>query len=814
MKKIAMCYVMALMGIMSQAYEVKGLVYNTVADEPEAFATMRVYAADDLVRAVKSLLSDEAGAFAFDLADGQYVLKVSATGAATAAVDFAVAGADVDLGKVDLVASENQLAEVMVTAQRPMVTREIDRIGYDVQADEESKTSPVIEILKKVPLVLVQPDGTILVNGSSNYKIYRNGRPNASYSKNAKELFKSIPASTIKKIEVITDPGAREDAEGAGAILNIVTMENTSMKGIAGTANLGMSSIEAVPRQGGVFFTTQIDKFTISPYLGIFHSKKGTESKTFTENRYEATGDIYRENADSKGKITGFYWGFDSSLELDTLNLITVEYSGNRYDYSSTVTDDAAMTTSDGAPVYSYRTITSIPAYANEYHTMAANYQRSTRLKGETITLSYMLELGRSHQHTSSTYLDGINMPVAYEGVDNNGRSNSSEHTLQLDWSRPYGEIHKLDLGAKYIYRNSHALTDIIYKGLDGSNTDFKHTTNIGAAYADYRVKLGNFSGRAGARYEFSRMGGEYITGDKSKYHSDFNNVVPNVALSYGINDANQLKLSYSMRISRPDIDNLNPAVVNSPQSVSMGDPNLASATYNSFSLNYSLTKPKISADFTASASMSNDGIVPIQYTEGNILYSTYGNVGRTRSFSGNGYVQWMPGEKTQVMLNGSAQYNHYRNPVLGDNAFVTNSGWSGYAFLQLNQRLPWGLRGTVNLSYWSGYIGGVYSKMRAAGWSSFDHTLSLQKSFLKEDRLTLRLSARNPFGPYRAKYKTTTFNSGIDGMTLTTQRYNSMVDLGISYRFGSLQAYVKKTKGITNDDVEKSDNTPGSARK
>ncbi len=805
---------MAMMAMLSQAYEVKGLVYNTEADETEAFATLRIFAAGDSVKAVKSFLSDEDGAFAVDLADGQYVLRVSATGAATAVLDFSVDGAKVDLGTIELVSSDNQLAEVTVTAQRPMVSREIDRIGYDVQADEESKTSPVIEILKKVPLVLVQPDGTILVNGSSNYKIYRNGRPNASYSKNAKELFKSIPASTIKKIEVITDPGAREDAEGTGAILNIVTMENTSMKGISGTANISESSLEPCPRQGGVFFTTQIDKFTISPYLGVFHTKKGTESKTYTENRYLTTGDVYREEASSKGKITGFYWGFDSSLELDTLNLITVEYSGNRYDYSSKVTDDAAMTTSDGQPVYSYRTLTEIPGYANEYHTMAANYQRSTARKGETITLSYMLELGRSHQHTRSHYFDGINMPVAYDGIDNNTRSNTSEHTVQLDWSRPYGEAHKLDLGAKYIYRYSHALTDIAYIGLDENNTNFKHTTNVGAAYADYRVKFGRFSGRAGARYEFSRMGGEYLTGDRSKYHSDFNNVVPNVALSYGINDANQLKLSYSMRISRPDIDNLNPAVVSSPQNVSMGDPDLASATTNNLNLNYSLTRPKVSADFTASVGMSNDGIVPVQYTIGNILYSTYGNVGRTRSFSASGYVQWMAGEKTQVMFNGSAQYRHYRNPAVGDGDYVTNGGWSGYAFLQLNQRLPWGLRGTVNLSYWSGYLGGVYSKMYSVGWSSFDHTLALQKSFLKEERLTLRLSARNPFGPYRAKYRNRSFNSGIEGMSLTTQRYNSIVDFSISYRFGSLQAYVKKTKGITNDDVQKSDSTPGGGKK
>ncbi len=122
------------------------------------------------------------------------------------------------------------------------MTKEIDRIGYDVQADEESKTNTVIDMMRKVPMVSVDADGTIKVNGSTNFKIYKDGRPNQSFTNNSKDVLSAIPASMIKRIEVITEPGAKYDAEGVGAIINIVTMDNTSMGGVMGSVRVGARS--------------------------------------------------------------------------------------------------------------------------------------------------------------------------------------------------------------------------------------------------------------------------------------------------------------------------------------------------------------------------------------------------------------------------------------------------------------------------------------------------------------------------------------------------------------------------------------------
>lgn len=197
-----------------------GAVTDSVG-EPEIYATVRVYAASDSVKTVSLGTTDDSGAFSQALPSaGNYRLTVASVGKALIEKSFEVSAKSpvADTGTLVVRSATNELGEIEVVAQRPLVSREIDRLGYDVKADPEASTSNLREILHKVPLVSVDNDGNIKVKGSSDFKIYKNGRPNNSYTKNAKDIFAAIPASSIKKIEVITDPGAREDAEGVGRI--------------------------------------------------------------------------------------------------------------------------------------------------------------------------------------------------------------------------------------------------------------------------------------------------------------------------------------------------------------------------------------------------------------------------------------------------------------------------------------------------------------------------------------------------------------------------------------------------------------------
>ena len=135
-----------------------------------------------------------------------------------------------------------QLQDVEVVTMRQLVKTLDDRLSYNVQADPEARTSTLLDVLRRVPLVSVDGQDNVRVNGSSSFKIYKNGHPDPALSSNPKEVLRAMPASVIKRIEVITEPGARYDAEGATAILNIVTVEGMRIEGVNGTVSASINT--------------------------------------------------------------------------------------------------------------------------------------------------------------------------------------------------------------------------------------------------------------------------------------------------------------------------------------------------------------------------------------------------------------------------------------------------------------------------------------------------------------------------------------------------------------------------------------------
>ena len=129
-----------------------------------------------------------------------------------------------DTTALDTAVWSKDLDAVTVVAKKPLVKTDIDKLSYDVESDPESKTNNILEMLRKVPMVTVDGQDNIKVNNSSSFKVYVNGKPNNMMSNNPSEVLKSMPANTIKKIEVITNPGPKYDAEGVGGILNIITV--------------------------------------------------------------------------------------------------------------------------------------------------------------------------------------------------------------------------------------------------------------------------------------------------------------------------------------------------------------------------------------------------------------------------------------------------------------------------------------------------------------------------------------------------------------------------------------------------------------
>ena len=696
--------------------------------------------------------------------------------------------------KNDSITWNKELEGVEIKAQRQLIKQEIDRIGYDVQADEESKTQTVMDMLRKVPMVTVDGQDNILVKGNSSFKIYKNGHYDPSLSKNAKEVFKAMPASMVKRIEVITDPGAREDAEGVDAILNIVMVNGSKMSGITGVVSASYTSLNHPNLYASL--TGQLGKLLMSVDYGYGGmSSRETENSTHTERSFLDTGNKMMLHSDGTNPGGIHYTNLNASYDIDSLNLVSASFGGYFYKLNVQGDSKTSLYSASDQPIYSFSNHYWMPGYSHSSWNGRLDYEHKTRRKGERFTLSYMLALTRQHSDEENTYSEMVNAPFAYTGSLQTERERFTEHTFQADWLRPLGKGHQLEIGTKYIDRNNNSHNTQEFFGTDLQMDDeFRHTTRVLAGYADYIYNREKWSARAGLRYEYSFMEGSYPDGKKESFNKHLNDWVPQASLKYQLTDAQSLKLNYTTSINRPGISYLNPAVVISPTIIYQGNPQLVSSRTQRISLVYSYILPSLTLQVAPGYHHTSDGISDIQTAKDDIRYRTYDNILRYRRASLETYVQWKPFDGTTIVLNNNLRYEHYENPNLGYRTF----GWSDNYYVNLSQKLPWKL-----LLYLSSYgkIGRSPSDVYTMRHSYFGYYTSLQRSFLKEDRLTVRIAANAPFNKYWSS-EAETVNGNYHDFQQSWNRARSFT-IAITYRFGSLKASVKKTEhSIDNDDV------------
>ena len=687
---------------------------------------------------------------------------------------------------------------VTVKAQQQLIKQDVDRIGYDVQADQDSKTNNVMDMLRKVPMVTVDSEDNILVRGNKSYQIYKNGHYDPMLSKNAKDVLKAMPASAIKRIEVITDPGAREDAEGVDAILNIVMMDNKRMDGVTGTVRAASQTTGYTSL--GTYLASQLGKAIVSVDYGYSDmSKKGTTNKLHKERTYVNTGN--RQVLDSKGSNPGkiHFADINASLDIDTLNLLSASFGG--YFYKMDVQGGGMITMLDatGNEMYHFNEHYWMPSYSHHSWNGRMDYEHKMRRKGERFTLSYMLALTRQHTEQETNYTDMVDFPFDYNGFLQNVSERFTEHTFQFDYVRPLWEGHKLEVGTKYIDRsNKSENSQRFFDEVSTTSSDaFDHTTRIAAAYADYMWSHDKWSARAGLRYEHSFMQGHYPDGKSADFDKHLNDWVPQASVKYQIDDRQSLKLVYTTSINRPGITYLNPAVSSYPGSVQFGNARLGSTRSQSIGLPYMYVGQHITLQFYPQYKWINNALGDIVYADGDVRYHTFDNILRQRRWQVESYVQWKPFDNTTLTANLNFTSNRYE---LREQQLEQRCN-SLFCYLYAAQKLPWKLQ-------LSGYIFGqighssqdVYTYSKP--WNRYAFTL--QRSFLSEDRLTVGLLACAPFHK-DMHYRTRTTQGDVlcreDFVNAQNGRY---FKLSVSFRFGKLTSSVKKTDTtIQNDDLQ-----------
>lgn len=738
--------------------------------------------------------------------------------ATTASAQFGVTDEEFDSIQTARDSMKVVLGEANVAAKKRTIKAEIDKMTYSVADDPEAATQTLTEMLRKVPMVTVDGDDNIKVNGQSGFKVYVNGKPNQMMSNNPKEIFKSYPASAVKKIEVITDPGAKYDAEGVTGILNIVTQAETVTKGWTVTPRI---SVDNTGYGGGLFGTTQYGKFTLSANYGYGVNHWNQSSDNVSTTVYEDNPLLHQLQieASAKPEIFHNYGGLDASYEFSEHDLLSVNAGVYGYKYNFSTVGTARMTDIDGNPVYGYNSLIASDN-KNMNYSAGADYQHSFASPEQALTLSYRYDGSPSNQKQSLEYfgLTGEEYLPTLTDQDVDPDYHSKEHTVQADFTTPFAEgAHQLSVGGKYIRRVNESDSRQFDKpagtnGGDGwtlneaASLHYRHLGSIAAAYAEYVMKISKFSLRAGLRYEHFNVNVKYPDGKRPGFARNFDNVLPSLNLGYNLTQTQMLKVSYSFRIARPSISQLSPYVNRStPGEASYGNPLLESEEGHSVGVNYNLFGSKVSIALNGYFNFTNNGLTDYSFIDNaQCLNTTYDNFLQRRSGNLSGYVNWNITPRTSLSINCSGSYsdlnvdrNVAANEAHGDlRIAMHNNGWQGYGFLNFRQDIWWQLKLGI-----SGGGGSPWISLQEKGSGWYFYNLSLSRAFLKEKRLNVSVYASNFLQPHH----TFNYTQQGDGFTRTSHSRNYRMGFGmsISWRLGKLETSVKKARRtISNDDV------------
>lgn len=792
------------------SFQVKGILLDSLTQEGEPYATIKIVKKEAPAKALKMLVTDMKGQFQEKVpGTGNFVMTITSVGRTPIVKDFSVKAGEklVDFGTLYIVDASNELGQVEIVAQKPLVKADIDKIEYNVQDDPDAQSNSVLEMLRKVPLVTVDGEDNIQVNGSSSFKVYVNGKPNNMMSNNPTEVLKSMPANSIKHIEVITNPGPKYDAEGVGGILNIVTV-GSGLEGYTATFSANVSNRGA---GGGAFGTIKSGKLTVS---ARYNYNYNDQPRNYSSGSQHVTPEAVTENSsnldyDGSNKGHGSFQSgsMEASYEIDTLRLVTMSFGlwggGNKSngstDYIATFPENI-----NAAPIYSY---SAFNRSKSSWYSIdgGIDYQRLFKVKDRMLTFSYKIN---TRPQTSDSYTEyeidnGYNPDWAdylnrLKNQHNDGDQNTTEHTFQADYTTPIGKLHTLEAGAKYILRNNSSEDDRFdaddtgkYEYNKDQSSHYKHLNDIIAAYLGYGLKVKRLSGRLGLRYEHTIQDVKYLVGRGEDFTKNFDDVVPSASIGYKLTDMSNLRLGYNMRIYRPGIWSLNPYLNDTdPSYISQGNPELDSEKSHAFNLSYSNFTQKFNINISARYSFTNNSIENVTRLMPD-TYSTYANIGKTRYASVNGYVNWNATPRTRIYMNMSGNYSY-----LEGSEGMRNDGWSLFAYGGAQQTLPHDWRISLNVFGQTPWI-----MLQGKGSSFFDYGLSVNKSFL-DKRLTLSAFASNFFKKYMDQSSTTEGSGFIreSNYKYSRQRFG----ISVSYRIGELKASVKKAaRTISNDDVK-----------
>ena len=727
-------------------------------------------------KVVTRVAADMDGAFGLELKQGEnYTIEVTSVGFSPYKQDVELPHeAAYDMGKI-VMKTSTELEEVVVVSQKPIIKSDAEKITYDVTADPESDGKTLLDMMRKVPMVTVDAEDNVQLNGSSDFKVLINGKESAMVKNNLKEVLKAMPAASVQDIQVITNPSTRYDAEGAGGVINIITAraEVSDMTGVTGSLT-GYGEVFQGTFGGNAYLTMQHKKFTASLNYsgGKFAGNQYTNAERYNYNNPDMYRTIVSTSEFGDIKVGGQYHflTFESSYELDSLNLFTLGVSGNIGKFGAKGKGLNQTFSQDDTRVVNY---IDYLTQKGTWGGISANfdYQHTFNRPQHTLTTSYRYEYNPDGSaYSDSIIFDAETLNAPMEGQMNENNAFAQEHTVQLDYNNPINSTHSVEAGAKYIARLNHSNDD--YMMLLGGNwqstgmaQEFDYTQQIAALYAGYGFTKSNWGFRVGGRYEMTFIDATFQqAGERIDYGKPYGNFVPYASFNYNLSPMESLRLSYTQRINRPGIGYLSPYEQwTTPESVQSGNPDLQAEVTHQIVAAYSIFKGVFNLNLQWLASISTNAISPLTFieTQTGVSRTTYGNIANEQFYGISAYISGQPSPKFNYYINLQPAYKKFSAPGLG----MKDARFGGSLFGGFNWT-AW-KNGTVSVNAGAGLPDGHLQLESELMW--YYYGLSVTQRFF-DDKLKVSLSASNMFNKYN-QYRVVSVGDGFKSISEGGQR-------------------------------------------
>jgi len=778
-----------------QTLTVKGTAIDSVTNKPVGYVTVALQ--DALTKKpVRGGLTKDDGTFELKTVTGKtYQLTLASVGYKDKIIKITGSEAEINVGNIVLSPAKNQLKEVSVTALRPVVKQEIDRISYDVQADPETKTQNVLDMLRKVPLITVDASDNIQLKGEGNYKILINGKPSSLVARNPSDVFKSMPASSIQKIEVITTPPAKYDAEGLAGIINIITNKKID-QGYNGSVNLRENSLYGPG--GGISLTVKQGKLGVSNYTGYGYQVKRHGSSESSLQTLTNDPTLSQQSSTNVNSGRYIYTSTELSYEIDSLNLITGMFDYNNSRNSNENDQFSNEFDVNNALIQSYKLTNT---GRSKYHGLdfGVNYQLGFKSnKNRLLTLSYKYSNAPGNSVNTNAIFDRFNYALpSYLQQNNTG---TREQTIQADYVHPLKNI-TIEGGVKAILRdnlsdfeNSNFIDSTQTYIPDPTNTNnFTYNQDVYSLYNTYQYNLNNWGIKAGARFEGTDIKAHFIS-QATNLDRSYNNFVPSISIQRKLKNGASFTFGFTNRIQRPDIGLLNPFVnKTNPKFISAGNPDLMPVVNHSLELNFSKFS-KGSFNIGLSYAFSNNTIQNVTRLIDTITYTTYQNLGSSKNLGLNASINYPITKKLSFNLNtrlSNIWLKGYYNGQL-----YSNKGVAGYGFTYIGYKITDTWRAGANAGFQSSNV-----SLQGKSSSNVFTSVSTSKDVLNK-KGSIFFNVNNPFSQYRT-FKSYTRDPNFYQSNASLNPIRSF-NIGFNYRFGKLKAEIKKNqRGIDNDDTK-----------